>query len=116
MKNYLVSFAVSGIYLSFFLTVLGSLIARSRGWKPSGSFTLGKWGFAISGVGAIYLFLMLLDINWPSSISSGRGLFNYGWITFLVMVAIVLLGAIYEFIFRPDRKVAEHSTEQGLRP
>ena len=31
----LVSFATSGIYLAFFLTVLGALIARVRGWKPS---------------------------------------------------------------------------------
>jgi amino acid transporter len=112
----LVSFAVSGIYLSFFLTVLGAIIARTRGWKPSGSFTMGKWGMAVSGIGAIYLLLMLIDINWPSPITSGRGLFNYGWITLLVMVAIVLFGAIYEIIFRPDRKVAEHSHERISEP
>ena len=34
----LVSFATSGIYLAFLLTVIGSGIARARGWKPSGDF------------------------------------------------------------------------------
>ena len=32
----LVSFGVSGIYLSFLLTVIGSMIARRRGWVPAG--------------------------------------------------------------------------------
>ena len=30
----LVSFGVSGIYLSFLLTVIGAGIARMRGWVP----------------------------------------------------------------------------------
>src|SRR5665647_3602394 len=57
----LVSFAVSGIYLSFLLTVLGSFLARRRGWIPSGSFTLGKWGMPVSIGGLAYLGLMLIN-------------------------------------------------------
>ena len=109
----LVSFATSGIYLSFFLTVLGALIARRRGWKPSGSFTLGRWGIPVALGGAGYLFLMLLNIVWPSSITSGRGLlFNYGWVTLLVMVVIVGAGALYEGLARPDRSVSKHRIEE----
>ena len=108
----LVSFAVSGIYLSFFLTVLGSVIARARGWQPSGSFTLGKWGMPVSIGGLVYLGLMLINIVWPSALSSGRALFNYGWVTLLVMALIVLIGALYEFLARPDRRVAEHRIEK----
>jgi amino acid transporter len=104
----LVSFATSGIYLAFFLTVLGALIARVRGWKPAGVFTLGKWGVPVTVGGALYLCLMLLDIVWPSSLSSGRAVFNYGWITLLVMVVIVAAGAIYESLARPDRRTAKH--------
>jgi len=110
----LVSFAVSGIYLSFFLTVLGAIIARTRGWRPSGSFSMGKWGMPVAIVGAVYLAVMLVDINWPSSITSGRALFNYGWITLLVMIAIVAIGAIYEVIARPDKHVAEHLEDKGI--
>ncbi len=108
----LVSFAVSGIYLSFFLTVLGSFIARRRGWKPSGPFTLGRWGEVVTLGGLVYLGLMLINVCWPSSLSSGRAWFNYGWVTLMVMVVIVLIGAVYESVARPDRTVATHRIEQ----
>ncbi|HEY7931433.1 MAG TPA: amino acid permease [Acidimicrobiales bacterium] len=102
----LVSFATSGIYLSFFLTVLGSFIARRRGWVPSGSFTLGAWGNVVTIAAMVYLGAMLLNIVWPSPLTSGRGaLFNYGWITLLVMFIIVAAGALYEGLARPDRGV-----------
>jgi len=112
----LVSFATSGIYLAFFLTVLGSLIARRRGWVPSGSYTLGKWGYPVAIGGALYLGLMLVNIVWPSSITSGRALVNYGWVTLIVMVLIVALGAVYESIARPDRKVADHVVDEEPSP
>ena len=102
----LVSFATSGIYLAFFLTVLGALVARARGWKPNGIFRLGKWGVPVTLGGAVYLLLMLLNIVWPSSLSSGRAIFNYGWITLLVMALIVGAGAIYEAVARPTRDVS----------
>jgi amino acid transporter len=108
----LVSFATSGIYLAFFLTVFGALIARRRGWKPSGAFTLGKWGVPVTIGGALYLLLMLLNIVWPSALDSGRALFNYGWVTLLVMAIIVGAGAAYEAIARPDRSVARHRIEE----
>src|ERR1051325_8208782 len=44
----LISFAVSGIYLSFLLTVIAAIIARRRGWKPEGAFQLGRWGWTVS--------------------------------------------------------------------
>ncbi|HSN02646.1 MAG TPA: amino acid permease, partial [Acidimicrobiales bacterium] len=109
----LVSFAVSGIYLSFFLTVLGAFIARRRGWVPNGSFTLGKWGMPVTIGAMAYLFLMLVNICWPSAITSGRALFNYGWVTLLVMLIIVVIGAVYEGLARPDREVSEHRIEKN---
>jgi amino acid transporter len=108
----LVSFATSGIYLAFFLTVFGALIARMRGWKPSGSFTLGRWGVPVTIAGASYLLLMLLNIVWPSALDSGRAVFNYGWVTLLVMAIIVGFGAAYEAIARPDRNVSTHRIEE----
>ena len=99
----LVSFATSGIYLAFFLTVFGALLARIRGWKPRGPFVLGRWGMPVTVGGALYLLLMLIDIVWPSSLTSGRAIFNYGWVTLLVMVLIVGAGAIYKAI-APDSR------------
>jgi amino acid transporter len=99
----LVSFATSGIYLAFFLTVLGGFVARVRGWVPSGVFRLGSWGVPVTIGGGIYLLLMLLNIVWPSALTSGRAVFNYGWVTLLVMAIILGMGAIYEAIARPTR-------------
>jgi amino acid transporter len=107
----LVSFATSGIYLSFFLTVLGSFIARRRGWEPSGSFTLGKHGNWITVLGLVYLGAMFLNLCWPSALSSGRALFNYGWVTIFVMLIIVLIGVAYESLARPDKRIAQHRIE-----
>jgi len=107
----LVSFATSGIYLAFMLTVAGALIARLRGWKPSGVFTLGPWALPVTAGGGLYLLLMLANIVWPSALSSGRAAFNYGWVTLLVMAAIVAAGALYETVARPGRAVARHRHE-----
>ncbi len=93
----LVSFATSGIYLAFFLTVLGAIVARARGWRPSGVFRLGRWGVPVTVGAAVYLLLMLLNIVWPSSLSGGRAIFNYGWVTLLVMAVIVAAGVAYLF-------------------
>jgi amino acid transporter len=104
----LVSFAVSGIYLSFLLTVIGSMIARARGWVPDGSFRLGKWGWTVSIIATLYLGLMLINVVVPTGLTSGRALFNYDWITLVVMVIIALVGAIYFVIARPDRNIERH--------
>jgi amino acid transporter len=112
----LVSFAVSGIYLSFLLTVIGAMIARARGWVPEGSFVLGKWGWTVSWIAVAYLGLMLVNVVYPSGLTSGRGLFNYDWITLMVMVVIALVGALYFFIARPDRKIAVHRHEPTAAP
>jgi amino acid transporter len=104
----LVSFGVSGIYLSFLLTVIGAMIARHRGWVPEGSFRLGKWGWTVCIIAALYLGLMLLNVVIPTGLTSGRGLFNYDWLTLLVMVIIAVVGALYFFIARPDRNIERH--------
>ncbi len=104
----LISFAVSGIYLSFLLTVVAAIVARRRGWVPEGAFQLGRWGWTVSGIAAAYLGLMLLNVVVPTGLTSGRGLFNLDWITLLVMVIIAVVGAAYFLTARPDRKVAQH--------
>ena len=104
----LVSFGVSGIYLSFLLTVIGALVARSRGWIPEGRFTLGRWGMLVTVLGALYLGLMLINVVLPTGLDSPRAAFNLDWITLLVMFVIAVAGAVYFFIARPDRGVGHH--------
>jgi amino acid transporter len=104
----LVSFGVSGIYLSFLLTVIGAIVARSRGWVPEGRFTLGRWGMPVAVIAAVYLGLMFINVAFPSGLSSPRAFFNLDWITLTVIAVIALLGALYFVIGRPDRGVARH--------
>jgi amino acid transporter len=104
----LVSFGVSGIYLSFLLTVIASIVARSRGWIPEGSFRLGRWGWTVSVLALAYLGLMLLNVVAPTGLTSPRGYFNLDWITLLVMVVVAVVGAVCFFVTRPDRRVGQH--------
>ena len=104
----LVSFGVSGIYLSFLLTVIAALIARARGWIPEGRFTLGRWGMAVTIIALAYLGLMLINVVLPTGLESPRAFFNLDWITLLVMFVITVVGALYFFLARPDRGVRQH--------
>ena len=109
----LVSFGVSGIYLSFLLTVIGSMIARSRGWEPEGAFRMGRWGWPVSILATSYLVVMLINVIAPTGLSSPRGaLFNLDWITLVVVLAIVIVGGVYFLIARPDRNLAGHLSDQ----
>jgi amino acid transporter len=104
----LVSFAVSGIYLSFLLTVIGSMIARARGWVPSGKFTLGRWAWPVSVVAVVYLGLMLVNVVLPTGLSSARAYFNYDWITLLVMVIVAVAGVIVFFVANQGKDIGAH--------
>ena len=108
----LVSFGVSGIYLSFLMTVIGSMIARARGWVPAGAFRLGRFGWAVSIIACAYLALMFINVVLPSGLASPRSYFNIDWITLMVMVLIGLIGGIYYLIGRPDRKLGSHVHDQ----
>ena len=104
----LVSFGVSGIYLSFLLTVIGSMIARARGWVPAGVFRLGRWAWPVSVVAAVYLALMLVNVVLPSGQASGRSYFNLDWITLLVMAVVTVAGLIVYFAAHGGREIGAH--------
>jgi amino acid transporter len=96
----IISFAAVGIYISFQMIVLAALVARAKGWRPSGPFTLGGWGWLVNlaalgyGVGAI------VNILWPRP-----GTPEDPWYTVYGMLAttvgVVLLGAIYMVLAKP---------------
>ena len=74
--------------------------------QPSGRFRLGRFGWPVSILAAAYLALMLINIVYPSGLSSPRGaLFNFDWITLVVMILLLLIGAIYFVLARPHRRL-----------
>ena len=105
----LVSFGVSGIYLSFLLTVVGAIVARARGWQAEGPFRLGRWGWLTTVGAAVYLGLMLLNVVAPTGLGSPRGaLFNLDWVTLTVMVVIALVGLVAFLVVRPAERLGRH--------
>ena len=109
----LVSFGVSGIYLSFLLTVIGAIVARARGWVPEGRFRLGRWGWAVCIIAAAYLALMLLNVVVPTGLSSPRAYFNLDWITLVVMVIVALAGVVLFLISKPQREIGTHLHDEA---
>jgi amino acid transporter len=112
----LVSFGVSGIYLSFLMTVVAAAVARARGWIPQGSFRLGRWAWVVNIAAIVYLGLMFANVIAPTGLSSPRGYFNLDWITLAVMVIIAIVGAVYFIVARPDRKGVSKHLHDGLEP
>jgi amino acid transporter len=112
----LVSFGTSGIYLSFFLTVVGAGIARARGWVPEGRFQLGKWAWPVTIVGGLYLLLMFINMVAPTGLTSPRGLFNLDWITLLVMVIVFIVGAIVFFLSGGGKEIDSHLRDDAEKP
>lgn len=60
----------------------------------------------------IYGVGMLVNIVFPSALSSPRAeLFNYGWMTLVVMIVILIIGAIVYIAHRPHMRHGEDVTE-----
>ncbi len=101
-----VSFAAIGIYLSFQMIVGGALFARARGWKPSGAFTLGNWGWIVNILALTYGVLAIVNMSWPRTPDAPWYL-NYGIV--LVGGIVIMLGLAYMALFRPyDKGTAPH--------
>jgi amino acid transporter len=109
----LISFGVSGIYLSFLLTVIGAVIARVRGWVPAGKFRLGKWAWPVTALAGIYLLAMLLNVVLPTGLSSPRAYFNLDWITLLVMFVVFVAGVILFLAAHRGRSLGEHMRDDA---
>jgi amino acid transporter len=99
-----IAFAVVGIYTGFQLVVLAAVIARGRGWKPGGRFTLGAWGWVVNLLGLAYgvTAIVILCIKQPYGDS-----FFLRWLVPLSVGIIAVVGVLYLLVFRPKVNIAE---------
>jgi amino acid transporter len=98
MIRTIIVFGSAGIYVAFQMIVLGALIARYRGWKPSGAFRLGIWAWPVNLAALTYGVLAIINMVWPRT-PQDPWYRNYGMI---VGTAVVVgAGALYALIFRP---------------
>ena len=77
----LVSFGVSGIYLSFLLTVIARDRRAARGWVPEGSFRLGSWGWPVYDHRGRLPGADVHQHRRADGADSPRAYFNLDWIT-----------------------------------
>lgn len=96
----IVTFAVAGVYLAFQMVVFAALVARIRGWRPGGGFTLGRWGWTVNFAALIYGSAALVNIMWPRAPESAWYL-NYAML--LGVMAVLASGLVYLLGARPDR-------------
>ncbi len=101
----IISFAAVGIYIAFQMIVLAALLARAKGWRPSGPFTLGAWGWFVNLIALAYGVGAIVNILWPRS-PNDPWYSNYSML--VTTVGVVVLGAVYMAAAKPY--------EQGLAP
>ena len=85
-------------YIAFQMIVLGALIARRRGWKPSGSFTLGNRGKAVTVAALCYGVLAIVNIGWPRAPET-PWFINYS--VALSTAVVISAGLAYLLIAKP---------------
>jgi len=101
----IITFSVVGIYVGFQSVVLASIIGRARGWKPAGSFTLGRWGWPVNIAGLVYgvTAIVVLSIKTPPN---GNDFFDR-WLVPLSVGIVAVIGLLYLAVFRPKEQIAE---------
>jgi amino acid transporter len=103
----IISFASVGIYIGFQMVVLAALRARWKGWKPEGSFSLGKWGFLINAIALFYGVTAILNMVYPRS-PSEPWFINYGMI--VSSFVVIGSGTFYLFVLQPYKEKNLSST------
>ncbi len=108
----IITFAAVGIYVGFQSVVLASIIARARGWKPSGAFRLGNWGWVVNlaalayGVSAIVVLSVKTPPNGPSFLDR--------WLVPVSVAIFAVAGLAYMAIFRPKENIRADARAESV--
>jgi amino acid transporter len=109
----IISFAAIGIYISFQMIVLAALIARSKGWRPAGPFTLGAWGWLVNGLALAYGVSAIVNILWPRS-PNDPWYVDYAML--VTTLGVLILGVLYMVLAKPyERGHAPAGDAHSLR-
>jgi amino acid transporter len=98
----IIVFGSAGIYIAFQMVVLAALVARYKGWKPSGEFRLGVWAWPVNLAAFAYGILAIINMVWPRS-PQDPWYRNYGMI--LTTAVVCATGLVYAVLFRPYDRV-----------
>ena len=107
----IINSAAIGIYVAFQMVVVAALIARVRGWQPSGKFTLGAWGWPVNLAALVYGVAATINMAWPRQPDAP---WYINWSMTLMVAVIMGVGAVYMLIGRPY--AGEPVGDAGARP
>src|SRR5690606_21425744 len=85
-------------YLAFMMVVMAALRARLKGWRPSGKFTLGRWGLPVTLTALGYQLLAATNMAWPRT-PDAPWYDNYN--VLLSAALVVAAGLVYMLIAKP---------------
>ncbi len=94
------SFAALGIYIAFQLVVFAALVARLRGWRPAGTWTLGRWGLAVNVAALLYGISAAVNLAWPMT-PDAPWYDNY--IVLLGAAVVIAAGLLFMTFAKPYR-------------
>uniref|UniRef100_UPI00333F6E54 APC family permease n=1 Tax=Castellaniella defragrans TaxID=75697 RepID=UPI00333F6E54 len=94
----IISFAAVGIYIAFQMVVLAALRARLKGWRPSGEFTLGRWGMLVNVLALVYGIAAIINIAWPRTPDAA---WYDNYIVMLSTAVVLIVGFYYMLTHRP---------------
>jgi amino acid transporter len=94
----IISFATLGIYLGFHMVTFAALRARLKGWRPSGPFTLGRWGMVVNVAALAYGVLAMVNMAWPRTPEAP---WYDNWLVALSAAVGVAIGAVYLLLGKP---------------
>ena len=108
----IISFAALGIYVAFMMVVFAALRARTRGWTPSGRFSMGRWGLPVNIAALAYQLLAATNMAWPRTPDAAW----YDNYIVLLSVAVVLgFGVLYLVLARPYARGSSPHGDAVLR-
>ena len=101
----MIAFGAGGYYIAFFLVCGAALYARLTGrWKPSGAFSLGRFGTAVNVAAVVWLIVEGLNIAWPRLKNVA---WYERWATPFVAACLFVVGLLYVCITRPQTRAAQ---------
>jgi len=84
----IISFATTGVYVSFQMVVIASLLASLRGWRADGDFKLGSAGLVVKVIALVFGIASIINLMWPRTPEAG-------WLSnYLILVSIVVIVAL----------------------
>ncbi|RON42330.1 amino acid permease [Pseudomonas brassicacearum] len=106
----IISFATTGVYLSFQMVVIASLLAGLRGWRADGEFKLGSAGLIVKIIALAFGIASIINLAWPRTPEAG---WLNNWLIAVSIAVIVALGLIQMVLLKISKEPAPGQAYSG---